>query len=195
MRSHGSTTTTLSYTDGGGLELASSGAQMRTSFGTSSSAWRVVDLTRVDPAWLTPSGRLGASGTRVWLSFLAQSYSGDGGERWAYIELGDAVRIGRHAVSDGPGSWGLHVPGQIPQTSGVSSAESVFIAVAIDFADPQDTVSMWINPDLGVPPRAPDVAVTVDALELHRVVVSGRYSTDFDELRVGMSWSSVAPTR
>lgn len=188
-------TTALSYTDGSGLELATSGAQLRTSFGTSSSAWRVLDLTRVDPTWLTESGRLGAPGTRVWMSFLAQSFSGDGGDRWAYIELGDAVRIGRHAVSEGPGSWGLHVPEQTPETSEGSSAESTFIAVAIDFADPQDTVSMWVNPDLGVPPRSPDVAVAVDGLEIHRVVVSGRYSTDFDELRIGTSWSSVAPTR
>ncbi len=187
-------TTALSYTDSGGLELSTSGAQLRTSFGTSSSAWRVIDLTRVDPAWLTEDGRLGASGTRVWLSFLAQSFSGDGGDRWAYVELGDTLRIGRHAVEKGAGSWGLHVMGQTPQTSSVPSAEPVFIAVAIDFADAQDTVSMWINPDLNAAPVTPDVTVTLDALEIHRVVVSGRYSTDFDELRIGTTWSSVTPT-
>lgn len=184
-------TAPLGYTDGAGASLVTEGGQMRTSFGTSSSAWRVLDLTRVDEGLLTASGQLGASGTTVWLSMLAQSHSGLGDDRWAYVELGDVLRVGRLASTDG--NWGLEVEGGAAQTGTVSSAEAAFLVVRIDFADASDSVSVWVNPELQAVPGEPDLAASVPELELSRVVIEGRYSTDLDELRIGTTWAAVAP--
>lgn len=189
--------TPLNYTDAGGRALVASGNQVRTSFGTSSAAMRVIDLSRAEPSWLR-GGALGADGTSVWVSFLAQSAAGSGTtgttERWAYVELGN-VRLGKITASP-TGNWAVEDAATgARQFSGASSGAETFFLARIDFQPGNDLVSVWLNPSLAGTASlgAPAMQIPVTDFTLSGVRITGRYSTDFDEVRLGTSFRAVAP--
>ena len=182
----------LSYTDASGAMLASAGAQARTSYGTSSSSHRYIDLSKVDSELIATDGKLGADGSTLWISFLAQSYNGSGGDRWAWIGLGDDLRLGK--IVDASGNWGIEDVGAGQTRVGdVSSATVVFYVARVEFGAAGEQVSVWFDLALGAAPGTPDISVGVTDFTFAHVTLAGRYSTDFDELRLGSTFDSVAP--
>jgi hypothetical protein len=193
-------TTPLNYTDGAGNALATSGGQLRGSFGTSSSASRQLDLSLVDPAQLR-SGRIGADGTTLWISFLAQSFANtgttSGTQRFAYVQLGSALRLGK--LENSPtGNWGAQdaSTGGQTQFSGVASGGESMILAKVVFQAGAESVSVWVNPPSIVDESllgAPSISMPVADFTFADVAIVNRYSTDFDELRLGWNFASVLP--
>jgi hypothetical protein len=114
---------------------------------------------------IRPDGELGADGTTLWLSFMAQSAAGAGTtgstQRFAYVQLGDGLRLGK-----------------------------------LEFRAGQEFVSIWINPFsvadeslLG----APTMTLSAADFGFSDIRIVTRYSTDFDELRLGRTFTSVVP--
>lgn len=183
----------LAYMDSSNRVLETAGGQARICYGTDCAAKRPIDLNRVGADWLTPALQIGADGAEVWLSFLAQSETGDAGTRWAYLELGGALRLGR--ISDGGGTWGVEDARSTTQTmSSVPASQPVLFVARIRFLAGPDHVDAWIDPPLdAAPPATPDVAFDLPDFTFRWMRLAGRYSTDFDELRLGRSFAAVTP--
>ncbi|QDU89564.1 hypothetical protein Pla175_29560 [Pirellulimonas nuda] len=75
----------------------------------------------------------------------------------------------------------------------LSAGVNLFV-VRVDFAPGGDAISVWQNPSAGLPETAPDAQLPLYDLAFDRVAFS-RFGSDgsaqFDELRVGDSWSAV----
>ena len=75
----------------------------------------------------------------------------------------------------------------------LNSGTNLFV-VRIDFADGNDTISIWQNPVAGAQETTPDAQITDYDIAFDRLAFtrySGSGSTQFDELRFGQNWSSV----
>jgi Phosphodiester glycosidase len=185
--------TPLGYVDGAGRILETAGGQARACYGSDCAAVRPIDTNRVAQSWLTAAREIGADGTEVWVSFLAQSETGDDGARWAYVTLGDALRLGR--ISEGGGFWGLQDARSDSLTmSTLSAASVVFFVARIRFLAGSDHVDAWMNPPLDASPATPTLSMDLPSFTFRSVGLEGRYSTDFDEIRIGRSYAAVTPT-
>lgn len=179
----------LGYTDTSGRSLVTAGNQYRGAFGNNNREFRSLDL----------DAPLGESGTSVWFSFLAQS---DGTNR-SYSRVGltnsadpnDGIFFGK---VNGGGTWAVQSP---TTRSNLTADESVMYLVRIDFNEfaqaESDVVSVWLNPEsLEEAPAGPptllidtfDGDLSIDSLQIH-----SRYSTDYDEFRIGTTFASVTP--
>ena len=192
----GARTAPLAYTDSFGNALVTSGNQVRTAFGNSSWDRRPLE---------TP---LGDAGSTVWVSFLGQAHGLAGSNRWAFIELandgGDRLWLGNvNPVSSG--NWGIYLPdrseGPVSGDAGENYPmnEQTLFLMKLDFGnDPTEStaISVWMNPpDLTDESalQAPVFQMDTDYAPYNQVGVAGRYSTDFDEIRLGSSFDSVTP--
>jgi len=192
--------TPLNFSDAAGVALATSGGQYRGCFGTSSNASRQLDLSLVDPTQLR-DGRLGADGTTIWISFLAQSFANTGTtgttQRFAYVQLGSALRLGK--LENSPtGNWGAQdaAPGGQTIFSGVASGSESMILARVTFQGGAEHLSVWVNPAsiadeslLGTP----NITMPVADFTFADLAIVNRYSTDFDEVRLGWTFASVTP--
>jgi len=191
----------ISFRDKAGRRLKVSGGQLRTSYGAVSRTGR--DINAADwQADFVDSRGLGADGAEVWISFLAQSYSDKGGERYAFLRLGDrqtGVLLGR---LPGPEEsvWCAEIDrvngeiGKLYQSSKPAS-EAVFFVARIQFRAGHEQMHVWLDPALNESPDAEfaDFQFTVPDMRLQNILIEGRYSTDFDEIRLGASYASVSP--
>ena len=192
----GSRVAPLVYTDGFGHTLQTSGSQIRTAFGNNSWDQRLLS---------EPIGELGST---IWVSFLAQS---DGiataSPRYAFVELENSgtsnpLWLGK-VTPNTTGNWGIQM-----QNAPVTSADfgddakmdlQTFFVMKLEFPDAVDGqtgVSVWLNPlDLTDESAlsTPVFSGTMQYSIWDQVGVRGRYSTDFDEIRIGTSFASVAP--
>ncbi len=193
----------LTYTSPANEALPTAGGQYRGAFGTGSTSTRQIDLSLIPLALLRPGApfpnQLGADGTTLWLSFLAQSAAGAGTtgttQRFAYVQLGGAVRFGK--LENSPtGNWGAidAAGGGAPSFSPVSSGTEAMYLVKVEFQPGPEQVSVWLNPAsltnesmLGVP----TLAFPAADFGFSELSIIGRYSTDFDELRLGTTFASV----
>mgnify|MGYP005847484913 CR=1 FL=1 len=174
-------TAPLSYTDGKGNVLPTSGNQVRTSFGARSVATRQLNAT------------YGNDGDTIWVSFLAQSASSSSGGRWAGFELGD--NTGQYfGKPNGSGNWGFANSGSALIDTGTGAGNAVFYVAKLEFVSGLDTITLWLNPDLDVAPiAAAGDSASATLPSFSEVTLAGRWSTDFDELRIGTTYSSVVP--
>jgi len=188
----------LSYQDAAGHRLVTSGSVLRGSFGASASSFRYLDMMQVSPAFLK-NGAIGADGAAVWISFLAQSNDANAGNRYSYFEFGSSLRLGK--INDIPNNqfWAARAStasaaGNIA-TSTVSTAAVAMYLAKIEFNPGDDTVKVWLNPPLGGESLlgAPAMTITVPDFTFHTVFYRNRYSSDFDELRLGSSYAAVTP--
>jgi hypothetical protein len=189
----------LAYTDSNGLSLLTEGRQYRTSFGSRSVVNRSLDLTSVDNSYLVDDGAggnaLGADNTSVWLSFLAQSYNNASGNRWAQLRFSN-WRFGRIYDNQGNQGWALEDTVRSQQVwTGSPADEQALLVVRVDFLEGGDRATMWVNPDLGMNPLDADgFSMTSTETGLGTgIEIAGRYSTDFDEVRLGTTYGSVTP--
>lgn len=196
----GARTAPLAYTDSLGNALLTSGNQIRTAFGHNSWNQRELD-------W-DAAGELFTNDQTVWISFLAQAHGQAGSSRWAFVELtnsagGDRLWIGNvNPVSSG--NWGIFLPdrtfGSYSEDAGddYPMDEPTLFLLKLEYGSAFEmNISTWINPDdltnEGNLP-APVFDVETDLSNFSDLGVAGRYSTDFDEIRIGTTFDSVTPT-
>ena len=191
---------TLGYSDRFGTILACRGNQLRTSAGPSSMTRRKLDVSTA-PDRLRDGDTLGVDGSVLWISFLAQSFDSSGAGRYAYVQLGrdDAgLRIGklRNVPS---GNWSAAAVTDNAEinvrASDKPSGEGVLVVARIDFRFGPEQATIWINPDLTKEPAMADstLRLPVPDFRLDTLSICGRYSTDFDEIRLGGTFADVTP--
>ncbi len=197
----GARTEPLSYSDEHGNRLVSEGNQIRTAFGNRS--W--------ERRWLDePIGELGGT---AWLSFMAQAHGDSTGRpRWAFVELASTgqfwvwlgnvtpVESGNWAFQrqtgsgEGEGEDFGDAGDEFPQ-----SVQTMYLA-KLEFpttSTGHTQVRVWLNPpDLTDEDALPEPVFEFDTAyaEYNQIGVAGRFSTDFDEIRVGTTFDSVTPT-
>jgi hypothetical protein len=193
-------TAPLSYTDGMGLSLQTSGNQMRTAYGNNSWDRRLL---------AEPIGELGST---VWVSFLAQSDAiTTATSRYAFVELANTGVNNRLWIGKVTpvltGNWGINLPDNTapggPTSADFGDAakmnQQTMFLMKLDFptaADGVTGISVWLNPpDLTDESAllAPVFQSVVNYTTWNQVGVAGRYSTDFDEIRIGTTFASVTP--
>lgn len=191
---------TLGFSDQYGNMLLTKGGQYRTGQVSQSVSVRHIDLQQV-PHALSDDKGFGADGEILWFSFMAQSYDNEGEGRYAYIDLGNeesSLRIGKLSSAI-RGNWAA--AGQVNGTeintasSEVLSGQAVLIVGRILFRPGAEEVDLWLNPVLNKIPELDEVDLRLMApdLRIERVKIVSRYSTDFDEIRVGVSFVDVIP--
>jgi hypothetical protein len=198
--SPGARTAPLAYTDAFGATLVTSGNQMRSAFGNASWDRR----TLAQP--------LGEFGSTVWVSFLGQSNAiTTDSPRFAFVELSNAGadRIWLGKVSPVvTGNWGIQMPDRTAGAGGAVSAdfgndyrmnEQTMFVARLDFPESAQgvtTISVWLNPSSLTDELAlstPIYQSIINYAPISELAIRGRFSTDFDELRVGTTFDSVTP--
>lgn len=191
---------TLGYSDRFGTILACRGNQLRTSAGPSSMTRRKLDVSTA-PDRLRDGDTLGVDGSSLWISFLVQSFDSSGYGRYAYVQLGSddaGLRIGklRNVPS---GNWSAAAVTDNAEinvrASEKPSGEGVLVVARIDFRSGPEQATIWINPDLTTEPATADstLRLPVPDFRLDTLSICGRYSTDFDEIRLGSTFADVTP--
>lgn len=180
--------TPLGYTDAAGNSLRTTGNQYRGAFGNRNREFRALSTT------------LGQTGTSAWFSFLAQSDS-VGSTRYSRVGLTnslnteDGVFFGK---INGDDTWAIQSP---TVRSEITVDEQVLFLARIDFNDflagESDVVSVWLNPESLEDEPTSDPTLLIDAftgdLSLDTLQLHGRFSTDYDEFRLGTTFASVTP--
>jgi len=193
--SAGDMTSPLSYTDTNGNELVTSGNQLRTSFGDGSVAERALPQT------------YGNDGETIWLSFLGQSYSNSNDRRWSGISLGGdlgyfGLAANNQDTTANNANWSFAnfgaATGQeefIDTGVAAGSGDPSFVLVRIDYKAGAEDIYMWVNPDLATEPAVATADGTGSAPlpTFDRIVVTGRWQSDYDEVRLGTTFDSVTP--
>lgn len=184
----GAITGILNFTDSNGRTLLVQGNQLRISAGPSSKCVRYIDIGYAPQNYIS-NGQIGSDGTTVWLSFLAQSYACNAGDRWAYVQLDESLRLGRITQLS---KWAIWANGSTIE-SNICTDQAVMYLAKINFGSSYDTVSVWLNPPLTneADLSSPDMIMNMSDLHFSRVEIWGRYLTDFDELRIGTCFESV----
>ncbi len=203
----------LSYTDGASMALATSNNYYENGHGRLSSTF---DLSGGGPfAAYLESGRIGANGTTIYLSFIYQktttSTAGYAGGlelfRGGYSDPGRILSLNTwtgHSIADyhltvgegaNGGSWGGGAASSTNADLGFVTAAATFFVIRIDFGAGTDTARIYANPLLASEPGSATGQVTASDLSFDRIANSnfgGAPSGYLDEIRVGTTYSSVA---
>ena len=192
----------FSYTDSLGNVLSGNGGQLQTGFGPHSHCAREIDISRVPPS-LCDDDMIGKDGSTLWLSFMAQSFDERSSNlRSAYLYLGKfnkGIMIGKSSLVD-TGHWALETQvendcrGFRIDNDYYSDRQTLFV-VKIEFHSGHEQVSIWLNPPLSNTEELPqaNLITSVPDFRFNEVGVHSRYSTDFDEIRLGTSFEAVTP--
>jgi hypothetical protein len=191
----------LAYTDAVGNSLVTSGNQMRSSFGTNSFDRRKL------------AQPIGDFGSTIWISYLAQSHGATtDASRYAFVEVsnngGNRIWLGK-SQNILTGNWGIQLPDRTAAAGGVVNGfdfgndykmnlQTMFV-MKLDFPETADGftgISVWLNPANLTDESALGTPVYQSILnysQFDELTLRGRYSTDFDELRLGTTFDSVTP--
>lgn len=192
----------LAYSDAQGHVLKSTGIQLRTAAGPTSATSRLLDVSAF-PANLSDQHGLGRDGAVLWISFLAQSFDGRGLGNFSYVQLGtDAagIRVGKLAAVPS-GNWSacgiLDGAETNVRWSDTPSGQPVLIVTRITFRSGNEEADIWINPRLEVEPatNAATLHVSLPDFRWNQLSIRSRYTTDFDEIRIGGRFRDVTPVR
>lgn len=193
----GARTSALAYQDSFGNPLATSGNQVRTAAGSNSWERRIL------------AQPIGEAGSTVWVSFLGQAHANAGTSRYAFVELSNGGTGNRAWLGNvtpvASGNWGMQLPddstGSLQADAGAPYEMSVqtFFLMKLEFPAEETGetgISVWLNPanitdELSL--SVPTMSFNTDYTEYTHLGVAGRYSTDFDELRIGTDFGSVTP--
>jgi hypothetical protein len=170
----------------------------------SSAGNKITTLGNNAGAFRSLASTLGADGTTVWVSFLANLETADAPNSYSGISFfntnTEVLFMGKRS---GQGFWGFQRSGT---GQGANSAEPADMGAAdlllykIEFMPgTTDTVTMYVNPDLsnlGEPTSAAG-PTAVNNFSFNRVRVQSGSTTaargNFDELRIGTDMQSVLP--
>jgi hypothetical protein len=192
----------LGYSDAQGHVLKSTGIQLRTAAGPTSATLRLLDVAAF-PANLSNEDGLGRDGAVLWMSFLAQSFDGRGLGNFSYVQLGTdsaGFRVGKLAAVPS-GNWSacgiLDGAEMNVRWSDTPSGQPILVVTRITFRPGDEEAEVWINPRLEVEPVtiAATLHVSVPNFRWNQLSIRSRYSTDFDEIRIGGGFRDVTPVR
>ena len=194
----------LGYSDAKGNILRSAGHQMRTATSPRSITMRRFDRDAFPESMRDENG-LGRDGSVLWISLLAQSsLSTADRNRYSYLVIGSKLeagfRIGKLGAAPS-GNWtavGLMTGSEVNlRSSAFPSGEMVFLLTRIVFRPGPEDALVWINPKLDVEPPEEDASLhlQVPDFRFDGAAIHANHSTDFDELRFGGTFRSVAPIR
>lgn len=202
----------LSYTDGS-MALVTSNNFYENGHGRLSSTF---DLSGGGPfAAYLESGRIGANGTTIYLSFIYQKTTtstagfASGLElfRGGYNDPGRVLSLNTwsgHSVADyhltvgegaNGGSWAGGAASSTNADLGFVTAAATFFVIRIDFGAGTDTARIYANPLLSSEPGSATGQVSASDLSFDRIAsstFSGAPSGYLDEIRVGTTYLSVA---
>ncbi|MEX0794019.1 MAG: hypothetical protein WD045_12860 [Pirellulaceae bacterium] len=190
----------LGFVDPSGNELKTQGNQLRTSAGPHSDTLRAINFAAV-PQSLREGDTLGADGGTLWIGVLMQSFDGLGEFRYAFLQVGSqesGMRIGK-LQSAPSGHWsvcGVIDDAEVNvRVSDKPSGESVFFVARIRFQPGPEEVTVWINPPLAATPAEERASMRLQLpdIRVDTIRIASRYSTDFDEIRLGETFRDVAP--
>ena len=189
-------TTPLTYIDSNGNQLEQSNGALRTGFANYTRSHRNLAST-IDQG-------------EIWVGFIAQA-AATRGSRYSFISLGNAdagsddadgcLRLGMDSSSSS--KWNIQQVGSTSSEGTINSGDMVMYLAKIqlndfdpfDVENSKDHIDVWFNPELdSVPTKEADISVDLDEnLVINTVSVWSRYSTDFDELRIGTTFEDVTP--
>lgn len=145
---------------------------------------------------------LGTDGTTAWFSFLMRpdnvSFGG------ISFEIGDGTGADNTVnIGNNGNDWLVGIDGSpagVTIDNVVTSGQTYFMAVQIDFAAGNDTVTLYVDPTAGVstpdsPPAMQAQLTTADLGTFSRIAVIGGFSgnaANIDEIRVGDTYADVA---
>jgi len=190
----------LGYSDAQGQVLKSTGIQLRSAAGPLSATSRLLDVTAFPSAFSDEYG-LGRDGAVLWISFLTQSFDGRGLGNFAYVQLGtDAAgfRLGKLAAVPS-GNWSacgiLDGAEMNVRWTDIPSGQPVFLVTRITFRTGGEEAEIWIDPPLNKEPSTTGATLNVSLPDFRwdQLSIKSRYTTDFDEIRIGGSFRDVAP--
>lgn len=179
----------LTYVDGKGNVLTSGGNAVQPVYGTA--AFREIDL----------SGKLGTDGTSIWLSFLAQGPDTQPSDEqkfhWGGVNLFDEtderVFFGKAAGQDFV--WSAFRGGGGHNLSSTPTSEQVYFVANMTFGTDNESMNVWLNPDLDQTPLLgdADLSFTAADFQFDRIRIAGGDFFTFDELRIGTTFAAVSP--
>lgn len=140
--------------------------------------------------------KIGADGTAdstIWLSAI---FDGSPSSEIHNVGLGDGLFFGQGGKDSGTSSWALHDVNGLIGDTGISAAASAFLVVRIEFDSSGDeSVWMWVNPDLAAEPSklSANVSGSASAFEADfvRLQLQSYGDSSVDELRIGSVFSDV----
>ena len=171
----------LAYIDSGGKRLVTAGNKVR----APGFSYRFLDTPLENSTY-----------SEVWISFMIDSFNV--GIRWAGISLYNSGQellfMGKLGLSP---NLGVH---EWPNNQRFPTSETlsgpVFFVVRLRFYESSTEWTYWLNPDLDETPPDSD-AVASDTHDImasvNRIRIAGEEPVEFDELRIGTDYSSVAP--
>jgi hypothetical protein len=171
----------LMYIDSSGNRLVTHGSRVRTPGGS----YRQLEAALEYSTY-----------SEVWISFVIDNF--DWGTQWSGISLynfgqellfmGKLGAVARLGVQEWPNGQ------RFPTTETLSGP--VFFVVRVRFNESSTEWTYWLNPDLDETPQDSD-AVASDyhnhMSRVNRIRIAGEVPVEFDELRIGTDYSSVAP--
>ncbi len=190
----GARTEPLRYVDQAGNRLVTAGNQLRSAFGNRS--WDIRPLAQP----------LGEPGATIWMSFLAQAHGRSGSSRWAFVQLSyngtESIYVG-DVTPVSSGNWSFQLPdrvgGSFSADLGLPMDEPTMFLVKFQYPESTGgftTIQVWLNPpdltDEGALPEPISETIYPYVAYTH-LGLAGRYSTDFDEIRIGTTYESVTP--
>jgi hypothetical protein len=188
-RANGNVTTgTMTYSDG--VRSLLTGGNKVTTTGNSRN-WRILG---------TPV-TLDANNPEVWVSFLGRANSTGTGHVGVALANGseaataEIVTLGKGASTP---NWGLAgvTHGTDAYSSTPATTQALLVYQFVYGSGGTATAKLWVNPSLGgTPTGTPSATTTLSNFSFDRVRVSsgsGNFG-DLDEIRIGTSFSKVAP--
>ncbi len=171
----------LAYTDTGGRQLVTAGSRVE----APGRSYRELLSPLVN--FLTPE---------VWISFLIDDFNYD--IRWGgislYNDFQELLFMGKVGAVEYLGVHEWPNGDRFPTNETLSGP--VFFVVRLRFLESSTEWTYWLNPELDeTPPDSEAVASDThdDMYLVNRIRIGGDRPIDFDELRIGIDYSSVAP--
>lgn len=194
--------TQLSYTDGNAVSLVTNGNiastptgmtgfRIRRDFDTSGgSALAAAGL-------VDGNGNIGADGTSVYMSFLIKRDNPNSG--WWALEWR------RDGDADSDRTWlfrsdyALNIAGGNTIASGLgNSSNTHFIVMRVDYGATEDTIHLYVDPDLDAEPSSATITMTGADLSFDRFAIADYGATSqevqLDEYRMAATWNQVTPS-
>jgi hypothetical protein len=143
---------------------------------------------------------LGQSGTVVYFSFLLCPLApiGDGSSNYECGVIIGNLFVGKTVAGNNYGmtNGALTKNGYVGTQVSAQQNTTVFLVVRVTFKDGADQVDLWVDPTPGQPlPPTPDATKTdLDLGSVSEIGLDSFLGAQFDELRIGTTYSVAAPT-
>jgi len=193
------------YTDGAD-DLVTAGNKANLAGGSSSNALAFRTLTSDQSPTISDP---------IWISVIMQRKSSDDNRRAFLLSFGQDTgqpefNIGQDTEGGSSGDnqpWFANITGRTGSSasgtaSGTNTLDKTFLVARLSTDGTAETLDVFLNPDLNTEPSTADISVTGDVAAFDTVrlfagdnnaAVTAPAQADFDEIRIGTTFRSVAP--